>query len=101
MPGSGGRPASSEFEVNSWKLSGLVVEKLVPVVGVHPFPLDELLLMTGATARFQPKVIFEWGTHIGQAARIFYEVTKALNLDTVIHSIDFLPTPRRLFTRPP
>lgn len=81
-------PDSAEFEVNNWGLSELVVEKLVPVVGVHPFPLSELLLMAGAVARFQPELIFEWGTHIGKAARVFYEVTKTLGLDTTIHSID-------------
>lgn len=81
-------PSSSEFETSGWKLSELIIEKLVPAVGVHPFPLNELLLMSGAVARFQPQLIFEWGTHIGKAARVFYEVTRALNLDTAVHSID-------------
>jgi cephalosporin hydroxylase len=81
-------PNSSEFEVNNWKLSQLVVERLVPVVGIHPFPLNELLLMTGAVTYLKPQLIFEWGTHIGKAARIFYEVTDALDLKTVVHSID-------------
>ena len=81
-------PSGAEFEVNNWKTSEIVVEKLVPVVGIHPFPLDELLLMTGAIARFRPTMIFEWGTHIGKSARAFYEVSQAIGLDTKIHSID-------------
>ena len=60
-----------EFEVNNWIISEFIVEKLVPVVGVHPFPLDELSLMTAAVCRFQPELIFEWGTNIGKSARIF------------------------------
>jgi hypothetical protein len=43
--------SSSEFEANNWELSELVMQKLVPVIGVHPFPLNELLLMAGAVAR--------------------------------------------------
>jgi cephalosporin hydroxylase len=81
-------PSSSEFEVNNWELSELILDKLVPVVGVHPFPLNELLLMAGTVSRFQSRLIFEWGTHIGKAARIFYEVSSALNLNTTVHSID-------------
>src|SRR5579864_2599524 len=81
-------PLSIEFEVNNWRLSELIVERLVPVVGIHPFPLNELQLMTGAVVRFQPQLILEWGTHIGKAARIFYEVTSALGLESTVHSID-------------
>lgn len=44
--------------------------------------------MTGAVARFQPTLVFEWGTHIGKSARVFYEASKVLELETQIHSID-------------
>jgi cephalosporin hydroxylase len=81
-------PNSTEFEVNGWQLSEVVFKKLVPVVDIHPFPLDELLLMSGAVAYFKPKLVFEWGTHIGKSARIFYELSLALELDVTIHSID-------------
>jgi len=81
-------PNSTEFEVNSWQLSEVVLKKLVPIVDIHPFPLDELLLMSGAMAYFKPKLVFEWGTHIGKSARIFYELSLTLELDTIIHSID-------------
>ena len=79
---------ATEFEVNNWIISDFVVEKLVPVVGVRPFPLNELMLMTAAVCRFKPEYIFEWGTNIGKSARLFYEVTKAFNIKCEIHSID-------------
>lgn len=81
-------PGSAEFEVNNWIISEFVVEKLVPVAGVHPFPLNELMLMSAAVCRFRPSLIFEWGTNIGKSARVFYETIKAFNIPCEIHSID-------------
>ena len=78
----------SEFEVNKWALSEFIMRELVPVVGIHPFPLDELLLMTGAVCRCRPRHIFEWGTNIGASARIFFETARRFCLETEIHSID-------------
>ncbi len=78
----------SEFEVNNWITSEFIVEKLVPAVGMHPFPLDELSLMTATVCRFKPELIFEWGTNIGKSARIFYETIKAFDIPCQIHSID-------------
>jgi cephalosporin hydroxylase len=80
--------ASTEFEVDAWQLSSFVVERLVPVVGVHPFPLNELMLLSGAVCRFKPSHIFEWGTHIGKSARAFYEVTSFYGIPSEIHSVD-------------
>ncbi len=79
---------STEFEVNNWVVSDFVVNNLVPVVSAHPFPLNELMLMTATVCRFKPELIFEWGTNIGKSARIFYEITKAFNIKSEIHSID-------------
>lgn len=88
-PGEGLVNASCrEFEVNKWVLSEFILRVLVPVVGIHPFPLDELLLMTGAVCRCCPRNIFEWGTNIGTSARIFYETARHFRLETEIHSID-------------
>ncbi len=81
-------PKSTEFEVNNWIISEFVVNELVPVVGWHPFPLTELVLMSGAVVRFQPKAIFEWGTHIGKSARVFYETIRAFNINATVHSFD-------------
>lgn len=81
-------PGSTEFEVNNWIVSDFVVSNLVPVVSAHPFPLNELMLMTATVCRFKPELIFEWGTNIGKSARIFYEITKAFNIRSEIHSID-------------
>jgi cephalosporin hydroxylase len=83
-----GKFAGTEFEVNNWDLSAFIVRKIIPVVGVHPFPLNELSLMVAAVAGVNPTHIFEWGTHIGKSARIFYETCKFLNIDTEIHSVD-------------
>ena len=78
----------TEFEVNNWVTSDFIVNKLVPIVGFHPFPLNELMLMTSAVVYFKPEFIFEWGTNIGKSARIFYEISEAFNVKTEIHSID-------------
>ena len=79
---------STEFEVNNWIISNFVVNKLVPVVDAHPFPLNELMLMTAAVCRLKPSLIFEWGTNIGKSARIFYEITETFKINSEIHSID-------------
>jgi cephalosporin hydroxylase len=81
-------PACSEFEVDAWQLSEFVLERLVPVVGIHPFPLMELMLLSGTVCRFRPSHIFEWGTHIGKSARAFYEITSYYGIPSEIHSID-------------
>jgi cephalosporin hydroxylase len=57
-------------------------------VGIHPFPLTELMLLSGAICRFRPSHIFEWGTHIGKSARAFYEITRHYGISSEIHSID-------------
>jgi len=78
-------------EADKWALSGFILQKLIPVVGIHPYPLDELLLMCSTLAYFKPDIILEWGTHYGKSARIFYEVVEYLKLSTKIHSIDLPP----------
>ena len=80
--------AGKKFEVNNWELSSFILKKLVPVVGTHPFPLNELSLMSAAVAWTRPTHIFEWGTHIGKSARIFYETCKYIKITPEIHSID-------------
>lgn len=82
----------SEFEVDKWLLSQFVVERLVPIAGTRPFPLDELLLMAGTVVKYKPTHIFEWGTNIGKSARVFFETDKAFSLTTEIHSIDLPDT---------
>lgn len=78
----------SEFEVDNWTISGFVVETLVPIVGVHPFPLNELALMVAAVCRLKPDHIVEWGTHLGKSARVFYETARHFELTVAIHSVD-------------
>jgi cephalosporin hydroxylase len=79
---------SEKFEVNNWIISEFVVNRLVPIAGVHPFPLNELMLMSSAVCKFKPELIFEWGTNIGKSARIFYETLQAFKINSEIHSID-------------
>ena len=81
-------PTASEFEVDLWILSRFVMEKIVPVGGTHPYPLNELLLMTAAACALKPSVVFDWGTHVGASARIFYECEKTFKLGYEIHSVD-------------
>ncbi len=81
-------PAASEFEVDLWSLSRFALDRLVPVIGVHPYPLNEQLLLSAAACRLKPKMIFEWGTHYGASARLFWECAQAFHLDYEIHSVD-------------
>ncbi len=77
-----------EFEVNNWVLSEFIIDKIIPSVGFHPFPLNELMLMSGAICFIKPTHLFEWGTHFGKSARIFHETARYFNIETEIHSID-------------
>ena len=43
------------FEVDNWLLSDFIVKKLMPVVGVRPYPIAELNLMVSAICRFKPE----------------------------------------------
>jgi cephalosporin hydroxylase len=81
----------TEFEVNNWILSEFILEKIIPLAGIHPYPLNELMLITGAMCRLAPDQLFEWGTHLGISARIFYETGKTFNIKTIIHTIDLPP----------
>lgn len=81
-------PNGSEFEVNNWILSEFILRKIIPLVRAHPYPLNELMMMTGAICRFQPTHVFEWGTNIGASARIFHETACHFKIPMEIHSID-------------
>lgn len=81
-------PQCSEFEVDNWVISKFVLQELAPVVGIKPFPLDELMFMTAVVCKLMPTHIFEWGTHVGKSARIFYEITKQFKINCEIHSTD-------------
>jgi predicted O-methyltransferase YrrM len=78
-------------EADKWRLSQFILDRLVPVVGVHPFPLDEQLFMCSTVAYFKPEIIIEWGTHKGASARIFYEIVRFIGLSIAVHSIDLPP----------
>src|SRR5260370_32874636 len=78
----------SELEIDNWEVSTFVIRKLIPNVGIHPFPLNELMLMVAAVCWLRPAQIFDWGTNIGKSARIFYECTSHYRIDAEIHSTD-------------
>lgn len=81
--------ASAEaFEVVPTELSRFVLTRLVPIVGVSPFPLNELMLMSAAVVRLRPTHLFDWGTHIGASARVFWETARRYDIAAEIHSID-------------
>lgn len=42
----------------------------------------------GALISLAPNVIFEWGTNIGKSARIFLEISRFIDLNVRIYSID-------------
>lgn len=86
--GAAPNPGATEFEVNNWTLSDFVLSQLVPIVGVHPYPLNELMLMAGTVCRFRPTHLFEWGTNVGTSARIFHETARYFEIPLEIHSID-------------
>jgi cephalosporin hydroxylase len=83
------RNAGAEvFEVDLWILSQFLIDHLLPVLGIHPYPLNEQLLMAAAACRLRPAVVFDWGTHVGASARLFHECRKAFELPYEVHSID-------------
>lgn len=81
-------PNCKYFEVNNWLISDFILKKVIPIVGVHPYPLNELTLLVAAVCRVKPTHIFEWGTHLGKSARIFYETINFFKIKSEIHSID-------------
>lgn len=81
-------PGCTRFEVDGWIISDFLIKRLIPIVGVHPYPVSELFLMAAAVCRLKPTHILEWGTHLGVSARIFFEVAKAFHIRAEIHSTD-------------
>jgi cephalosporin hydroxylase len=81
-------PGCQEIEVNNWAISEFIIHKLAPVVGIHPYPINEQCLMVAAVCALKPALIFEWGTNLGKSARIFYETARQFKVKTQIYSID-------------
>jgi len=81
-------PNCRELEINNWVISEFIIQRLAPVVGVHPYPINEQCLMVAAVCALKPSMIFEWGTNLGKSARIFYETIQKFKIDSEIYSID-------------
>ena len=75
-------------EADKWALSEFVLDRLVPIVGVRPYPLDELLLMATAFQYHLPDVVIDIGTHVGKSARIWFELARHFQSETTIHTVD-------------
>lgn len=75
-------------EIDRWVVSEFIVSKIVPVVGVRPYPLSELDLLVSTLLIYQPSHICDWGTHVGKATRVFYESVKHFGLKAKIVSVD-------------
>lgn len=84
---------------NTVELGKFVWFRLLPVVGVMPFPPHELMLMCAAVVCLRPNLVVEWGTHIGVSARVFWEANRRYHIGCTIHSID-LPERVRHFEHP-
>jgi len=84
---------ASDHPISRLSLLGstFVAESLLPRAGCWPYPPGELQLMTVAMLWWQPDVIFEWGTNVGNSARVFHWIAEAFEIDTQIHSIDLPP----------
>lgn len=81
-------PQCTELEVNNWVISEFIIEELIPIVGVHPYPINEQCMMVAAVCALKPTHIFEWGTNLGKSARIFYEAARKFGISTQIYSVD-------------
>ena len=84
---------ASDHPISRLSLLGstFVAESLLPRAGYWPYPPGELQLMTVTMLWWQPDVIFEWGTNVGNSARVFHWIAEAFEIDTQIHSIDLPP----------
>jgi cephalosporin hydroxylase len=78
---------AANLEIDKWAASDAVLW-LQRIVGKHPYPLDELMLMTAAFGSLRPDVVVEIGTHVGKSARIWWELSRLFGCQTAIHTID-------------
>jgi len=76
------------FESELHDASKFVVEVLYPLIKSQPYPINEQILMTCVAKTRDIDYIFEYGTHFGVSARIWYEIKKYFNLKYNIHTID-------------
>jgi hypothetical protein len=80
-------PRPGFLEVDKWALS-CVVLRIARIIGSHPYPLDELLLMAAAFEYHRPEIVIDVGTHMGKSARMWYEMSRFLKQPSSIHTFD-------------
>jgi hypothetical protein len=82
------RNEAGTFQVDNYPISKFLVEELLPVAGHWPYPPPEVHLMVSAVCWIRPNLIIEWGTNVGNSARIFWQTVKKFDIPCRIHSID-------------
>lgn len=45
------------------------IQRLIPIVGVRPYSLDELMLLASVAVYFKPTYIVEWGNSYRQVGK--------------------------------
>lgn len=86
---AGRNPPPDVLEVDAFSASTIVLA-LARIVDIHPYPLDELMLMVAAFAYHRPEAVIDIGTHYGKSARIWHELATLFELHTAVHTIDLL-----------
>jgi hypothetical protein len=76
------------FQIDNYPISKFLVEELLPVAGHWPYPPPEVHLMVAAVCWVRPNLIIEWGTNVGNSARIFWHTLKKFDIPCHTHSID-------------
>lgn len=77
------------LEINKWTTSRVVLD-LVKIVGYHPYPCDEMLLMVAAFRYHDPDIVIDLGTHEGKSARVWWELSRRYKRTTFVHTVDIL-----------
>lgn len=75
------------IEVNAWDTSN-VVRAVAEIVGTHPYPYNELMLMATTYFYHRPELVIDIGTHQGKSARIWHELGAYVDTPASVHTID-------------
>ena len=67
------------------------VEHIIDEIGLVGYSPAELNMILDTMQDQQTSFLCEWGTNVGQSARIFHEARVWLGLRCVIHSVEIMP----------
>lgn len=86
---SGAPPSQGPgVQVNNYVVAKFIVDELNYIVGHWPYPPPELYLMVCAVCWIKPQLIIEWGTNVGNSARVFWTAATKFDIPCQIHSVD-------------